>query len=268
MSISDGEFFSLFKRMAQRIYKDPTGVPQVQAKDLKRPQKRSIITSNGANWDRIYVDRPLYIWTPDKRQINYVPGNNPGDISADTSRPYFSSISGYVKLFAPGEWFINTPLIAGDVENGKTTMLHGEVPPNDVNFTPADVIGQLSPASFQDLRAIGGTAQTGADLGALVIRLLAKYLPVVWGNEAIVAYAAADGAVLAANAARRGLAFWNTSATQTVALTIKNPATQLAGFLVLPPLAGYTYGPLDLPTTQIIRSWGSGVGNLSVVEGT
>ena len=121
--LNDGEFFALFKRMLQKIYKDPSGTPGLTAKDLIRPQKQKIVTSNGLNWTRLYINRAVYIWTADKRQIDYISGHHPGDLSADTTKPWNSSISGVAKLYAPGEWHIKTPLLTGDTEGASIPLV-------------------------------------------------------------------------------------------------------------------------------------------------
>lgn len=121
MSIQDGEFFSLFKRMLQKIYKDPSGTPGLTSDQLIRAHKRRIVTSNGAAWERLYVDRAVYVWTPDFRQIDYISGHHPGDLSADAAKPWNSAIN-VAKLYAPGEWHVKTRLLTGDTEGAFLTL--------------------------------------------------------------------------------------------------------------------------------------------------
>jgi hypothetical protein len=176
----DNQFFALFKRMMEKLYKDPSGTSGLQAKNLIRPQKQKIVTSNGANWTRIYINRAVYIWTPDRRQIDYVSGHNPGDLSADTSKPWNSSVSGVAKLYAPGEWHVKTPLLSGDTEGATIVLIESDAALGieGVNLTGADVAAAPPPIAFNANRSAFGTGQqtvTTADgahavqLGALVV---------------------------------------------------------------------------------------------------
>lgn len=181
MSLTDGEFFSLFKRMLQRVYRDPSGTPGLQSKDLIRPTKQKIVTSAGANWTRMYINRAVYIWTPDRRQIDYVSGHHPGDLSADTTKPWNSSVSGVAKLYAPGEWHVKTPLLTGDTEGATIVLIISDAALGieGVNLTAADVAATPPPVLTNPNRASFATKHktvTTAD-GAHAVQFPAQAVP-------------------------------------------------------------------------------------------
>lgn len=178
MAITDGEFFALFKRLAQKIYKDPSGTPGLTSDQLIRPQKQKIVTSNGAAWTRLYVNRAVYIWTPDYRQIDYVSGHHPGDLSADTSKPWNSSINNVAKLYAPGEWHVKTKLLTGDTEGSSIALLitDAALGIEGVALTAADIVGAPPVVATNPNRAAFATAQknvvtplTAVNLASLVV---------------------------------------------------------------------------------------------------
>jgi hypothetical protein len=179
--IQDGEFFALFKRMLQKIYKDPSGTPGLTAKDLIRPQKQKIVTSAGATWTRLYINRAVYVWTSDRRQIDYISGHNPGDLSADTTKPWNSSISGVAKLYAPGEWHLKCPLLTGDTEGANIPLIitDAALGVEGVALTGADVAAVAPPVASNPNRSSFITGQkivVTAD-GAHAVQLTAQAIP-------------------------------------------------------------------------------------------
>jgi len=113
-----------------------------------------------------------------------------------------------------------------------------------------------------NLKQINGTDQTPMDLTGQA------FLDPTWGNDVAVAYGAADASLVIANPLRRALSLYNESGAQTVAVSVKNPMTAVRGFVVLPPLANVIWNPPDRVTKQALRCYGTGNGNIIIVEGT
>lgn len=161
MSLSDGEFFALFKRMVEKVYKDPSGTPGLTSKNLIRAQKQKIVTSAGAAWTPLTIGRAVYVWTADRRQIDYISGHHPGDLSADTTKPWNSSISGVAKLYAPGEWHLKVPLLTGDTEGGTIPLIitDAALGVEGVSLTSADVAAVPPPVATNPNRSSFATGR-------------------------------------------------------------------------------------------------------------
>lgn len=227
--ISDGEFFSLFARMMEKHYKDPSGTPGLQASDLKRMDKKSIVVSAGALWTRFYIDRAVSVHTPDYRQIDFFPGGDPGDLSGDAAKPWNSSVGGMAKFWAPGEWHAKTPLLPGDVEGKSITLLVSDAAlgVDGANLTASDLVGAPLPIQDMNVKSIGGTAQSGLDLSGK----WAPRTPVAPG--AAVGVTNVSGLKLAARPGRKFLYFYaNNFATGCSRVTVSFvlPAVDQRGF--------------------------------------
>lgn len=121
-------FFNLWKRVVAPQTLGPDGMPTLTSKDVKRPEVKTIVASAGARWTRLVIPRGMYVWTPDFRQIDYLPGHHPGDLSANTAKPWLKATGGTAKLWIPGEWHLKTPLEDGDTEGDKIPLLVSEAP--------------------------------------------------------------------------------------------------------------------------------------------
>jgi hypothetical protein len=256
------EFYQNFRRAMAKAFSGDDGIPALTSKDLNRPEKSKIVISAGARWTRIVINRPIYVWTPDHRQIDYMPGHHPGDLSADTSKPWNSCISGAAKLYAAGEWHMKTPLISGDAEGTFCPLIKSDVPPafEGSGLTGADVAGAAS--SVINVGQLGGTAQSGADLGALVNLMLEDRLPIDWtdGGNAVTINAA-DAPLIVANADRRGLAFFNHSTGGQYIGIDTAVLTGCSGFLILPPNTGeILIRPGKAVPTAAIHAYASAAG--------
>lgn len=267
--ISDGEFWELWKRSFIKNYVGPDGNPSLTSKSLIRPYKTKIVTSAGAKWTRLYNARAVIISTPDSRRIDFVPGHHPDpSIALDATRPYNQSITGYAKLYAPGEWHVKTPLIGADVEGGFVTLLvrDAALGIDGANLTPPDLIGAAAGAPPFDLKSINGSLLTPFDWTGQRLK------DVVWGaNLVINPLAAVNFAILAANPARRALAIFNNSPAggASIAVTTDDPATAFKGFFLPPPQSGYIWDPPNAVTKQKLNGWATvGGGQLIVTEGT
>lgn len=162
---TDGQYWEAFKRMLESRWMSPDGVPTLNSSDLVRPQKIAVYISAGAKWTRLYINRAVYLWSSDGRRVDYVSGHHPGDVSAASPSPWNSSVTGVCKLYAPGEWHVKTPLIAGDVEATKHPFIMSDAAlGTDTNVSAAEIAGATAIGDSVNIKSIGGTAQTGLDL--------------------------------------------------------------------------------------------------------
>jgi hypothetical protein len=268
----EDEYWELWKRVVNSLkggqqYSDPTGRPSLTSRQLIKPQKFSLPTSNAKTWVKKTFGRAMYVWTKDFRTIYYFPADHPGDLSGDPSQPFNISTAGYAYLNVPGDWYLCTPVLAGDTAEGNMAGLYGDAFLGTQGI-PADasgIIGAPPPAGSENIAQIGGTPQSaGLDL-AKVLKSLTL------GAPASVTVGAADVLVLAANANRRGVVLYNQStAGQVIAIGTRNPMTGLSdGIVQLEAGALAYFGPMDFFTTAALRGWASAAGgSIRVTEGT
>lgn len=173
--MTDGEFWELWKRVISKQYKDPHGIPMLTARDLIRPTGSRFFASDAKKWSRMIVGRAVYVWTPDKRVIRYIPGHEPGDLSASPLKPWNSSVSGVAPLYAPGEWWLSTPILPGDTEGDAIEFVYTDAALGVSGADAASIAGEAAAIQF-DAPASG----TATNISSLVIpaRPGRKYLSI------------------------------------------------------------------------------------------
>jgi hypothetical protein len=174
----------------------------------------------------------------------------------------FKIVAGLAWCLQIGDYYLYIPAQTGDPATFDILMsdASSQIPAATAAYAAAAAAGLVQAIN---LLQVNGQTQTPIDLGL-------NWKPITWGNGSTVAYLnAADAAVVAANANRRGLTIYNNDAANYVALGVTNPMVAFAGFMILNPKRGFTWGPGQGVTQQAIRSWGAaGGGNLIVCEGT
>jgi hypothetical protein len=199
---TDGQFFDFLKRLMDKGYTDPQGNPGLRSDQLVRPRKISVVKSNGARWTRIYINRAVYLFSSDGRRVDYVSGEHPGDVSAATPSPWNSSVTGVCKLFAPGEWHVKTPLLAGDVEGDPMAFMETDAAAGvGMDVSASEIAGQIAVGELINVYKIGGTIQTGLDLMSLYVKRTQQTPPAAFN----VTTGTGSTVALAARAGRRSL---------------------------------------------------------------
>jgi hypothetical protein len=176
-NLTDGEFSELYRKVFRKAWKSPDGMPSLQSEDLIRPQKIGIVRSNGANWTRLYINRAVYLWTVDSRRIDFVSGYHPGDLSADSHRPWNSAVGGVAKLYCPGEWHVKTPLIGSETEGSQQIAIISDAALGleAGNLLPSDIAGaavgspDVNRDTFSVNRKTVAVPSTAEALGALTV---------------------------------------------------------------------------------------------------
>jgi hypothetical protein len=182
MANREGQWFEIWRSVIQAGLKLGTltsqGIPTLTAKDLKRPQKTRIFISNGIKWTRVEVGRASYIYTPDARVIRFLPDGGkgePGNLSADLSKPWQSSSTGAALLGAPGEWYVQTPVLPGDVEGTPIVALISDAALAQGGEGLAGVIGEAATVTMDPPQ--NGTA-TDTDAAVIPARPGRKFLSI------------------------------------------------------------------------------------------
>jgi hypothetical protein len=178
-----------------RKWVDPDGHSGNVAESIQGPARAKLVKSAGAKWERLVINKPSYVWTTDRRVIRFYPGIDPGDLSAasELSR-WFSSVNSVAFLRAPGEWWIGTPLLAGEADGDLMTCLYadatmgGESPLDPNLIVGENMVTQVGPPSFVNAPA-ADTLLVAARPGRRSLSLWNRHSVPVWlgwGQTAIV----------------------------------------------------------------------------------
>lgn len=209
---------------------------------LYRPNRWCQLES-ATQWYRVRVSAPtLMVPVGTVGTIEYTPDDGT-DAAPGSNTPYHTAPSGVILLWAPGTWWIRIQLAGSSAITQCWTMwdLGRDVPQRVIDTLTATVAALTS----VNLSALGGTAQTGADLGRQV-------KPVTWTNGSYVSAGGSSTQILAARAGRRAL-YLRASPDNAVAayISLNGSAAVVNSGIRLDPGNTLTIGSPDAPTAQI-----------------
>lgn len=196
------------------------GLPKIEAGGVSSPRYVEL-TEHATDWVEVYVDRPSYLVTPGgRRELHFRP--NAWDGSVLTDKLHYTSLSGVAYLFAPGFWYVHTPVVAASGTAVSAVVLDahsGLFPISDVE----SIVGQTDPtAPLTMLSPVGGTVGTSS------------------------------ATLLSARAGRRFVVIENLDASATIFLAFGEAAQTDKG-IVIPPSSFKSLGQFSDYTEQEIR---------------